>query len=273
MLGRDASAHCAAHDRYGHSTANCQGVRKDYKAKGRSGGKSGKAMVAKQRENKEELFYLDANFDGYSSTASAQIAKLGSALSATAKPDPTSLVVDSGANEHFVSNSSLLSDYKPLIKPIEVEVGDGKHIEAIGKGVLTVGPLKIAGAYYTPRMAQISSPSGASSATKVGVSTSKATQPSCSARMECPASPPNPERAVHGAPLNSTTTNSTLIPFPGARLLPAFCRRRYKGVRMACHTDRPWWTERIIGDGIRWSEDTLRNEEVGSVTDRSAWEV
>ncbi|KAI9632873.1 uncharacterized protein MKK02DRAFT_12100, partial [Dioszegia hungarica] len=43
--------------------------------------------------------------------------------------------------------------YKPLAKPVQVQVGDGKYVEAVGKGDLKVGKLRMRGSYHVPLLA------------------------------------------------------------------------------------------------------------------------
>ena len=47
-------------------------------------------------------------------------------------------IVDSGATCHMCHDRSLYSEYAELEKPVQVSLGDGRKLEALGKGVVTV---------------------------------------------------------------------------------------------------------------------------------------
>ena len=47
-------------------------------------------------------------------------------------------IIDSGATCHMCSNKKLFTDFQPLKKPMEVTLGDGRTLEATGRGVVSL---------------------------------------------------------------------------------------------------------------------------------------
>ena len=52
--------------------------------------------------------------------------------------DSEKWIVDSGATSHMCNNKALLEDFVELSEPVDVMLGDGKILNAIGSGVVTV---------------------------------------------------------------------------------------------------------------------------------------
>ena len=47
-------------------------------------------------------------------------------------------IIDSGATCHMCSNKKLFTDFQSLKKPMEVTLGDGRTLEATGRGVVSL---------------------------------------------------------------------------------------------------------------------------------------
>jgi hypothetical protein len=157
VLGGDPQAYCTRHECFGHTVQNCRMKAKEDRSQGawRKGDvKKKKAMVAEKGGKEKAVIVLDAASDG-DSDLSCDLAALGSigptALAASSVQ--STLIVDSGANEHFVKEKSLLTNYRLLPQPRPVQIADGKYIEAIAKGDIRIGRLLIVGAHHVPAMA------------------------------------------------------------------------------------------------------------------------
>lgn len=147
LLGRDATAFCELHRRYGHTTANCKNGKKD---KGKTWKPKAKAMAAMEEEGE---FVLDAatpddeNHSANIARVSGQVALVSSACTTPV------LVIDSGATDHFIRDKFLLSNIHTLAQPIHIELGDGKRVTASEKGDLRIGRIVLKDALHVPDLA------------------------------------------------------------------------------------------------------------------------
>lgn len=130
LLGRHADKFCEDHQRYGHDTTSCLGIRS------KSNNQQGKAAVASQQHQRSEEPDLEAYV----------------ALSCTTDADSSKIVIDSAASEHWICDKSLLRNLVLLLHPLQVKVGNGGTIPATHIGTLQIGDTTFNNAYYVPKM-------------------------------------------------------------------------------------------------------------------------
>lgn len=135
---RDPTAYCENHKIFGHSTANCIGVRKPQP--------TANIAVQPQVDNlSANLAQLPENHDdGYDSNASAFTAS-------SAIPNNTSFVIDSGASHHMVNSATLLSNLQ-TIPTKAVVIGDGNKLFCDTLGTLVLGKLVLHGVMLVPAL-------------------------------------------------------------------------------------------------------------------------
>lgn len=131
-LGRHIDQFCENHQRYGHTTTACQGVRS------RNTNQQPKAAVAAPEASPAAQ---EPDLEAYI------------ALSSTTSVEPSKIIIDSGASEHWICDKSLLKDLVPLASPLHVKVGNGGTVAATHLGTLQVGDVTFNNAYYAPTMA------------------------------------------------------------------------------------------------------------------------
>ena len=116
--------HCG---RYGHIKRNC-----DQRAQEKRWEPTHKDVSPRQKANKARLRRESSSSD--SESVGLMVRQV---LSASTNRT-NSWIVDSGATCHMCNDHEMFSDFCPLRQPLEVALGDGHLLEAIGRGVVSM---------------------------------------------------------------------------------------------------------------------------------------